>query len=319
MSCFFGRHGIKPILLTVTNMAHPLASRPPIRYHCAVSEHSIPEPGRQMSFYAALRFIQKKNNSLLCIGLDSDLAKIPKHLHQRENPILEFNKQIIAATKDVVCAYKLNLAFYEALGEIGWRTVKETLGAIPLDVVTIGDAKRGDIGNTAEMYARSLRDDFGFTSSTVNPYMGFDSVEPFIRNEKHGAFILALTSNPGAKDFEYLKVREKPLYEHVIAKVKKWNTKQNCGLVVGATRPKEMQRVRKLAPAMPLLIPGVGAQGGDLQAAVRYGCDKNGEMAVINSSRGIIYASGGEDFAEVALATALKLRDEMNTIREKCF
>ena len=226
----------------------------------------------------------------------------------------------------MVCAYKLNLAFYEALGEIGWRTVKETLAAIPPDAVTIGDAKRGDIGNTAEMYAKSLHDGFGFTSSTVNPYMGFDSVEPFIRSEEHGAFILALTSNPGAKDFEYLKVKPasknesgEPLYEHVIAKVKKWNTKQNCGLVIGATRPREMQRVRQLVPDMPLLIPGVGVQGGDLVAAVRYGCDRNGEMAVINSSRGIIYASAGENFADAARAAAMKLRDEMNVIREKSF
>jgi len=301
------------------NSAYPLAFRPPIRYHCAVSEHSIPEPGRPMSFYAALRSIQNKNNSLLCVGLDSDITKIPKHLHQLENPILEFNKRIIEATKDLVCAYKLNLAFYEALGEIGWRTVKETLGAIPSDIVTIGDAKRGDIGNTAEMYAKSLYGDFGFTSSTVNPYMGFDSVEPFIRDEQHGAFILALTSNAGAKDFQHRTSNNTPLYEHVIVKVKKWNTNSNCGLVVGATRSKEMQRVRKLVPNMPLLIPGIGAQGGDLVAAVRYGCDKNGEMAVVNSSRGIIYASGDEDFAEAAREAAVKLRDEMNVIREKYF
>jgi orotidine-5'-phosphate decarboxylase len=169
------------------------------------------------------------------------------------------------------------------------------------------------------MYAKSLYDDFGFTASTVNPYMGFDSVEPFIRDEKHGAFILALTSNVGAKDFEYLKSKEKPLYEHVIAKVKKWNVMNNCGLVVGATRPKEMQRIRKLVPNMPLLIPGVGAQGGDLVAAVRYGCDANGEMAIINSSRGIIYASSGEDFSDAARAAAMKLRDEMNAVRKKYF
>ncbi len=272
-----------------------------------------------MTFYQKLHSAQRHNNSLLCVGLDSDINKIPRHLHQSENAILEFNKRIIEATKDLVCAYKLNLAFYEALGEIGWRTVKETLAAIPTDVVTIGDAKRGDIGNSAEMYAKCLFDDFGFDAATVSPYMGFDSVEPFIRDEEHGAFILALTSNSGAKDFEYLKSRDRPLYEHVIAKVKKWNAKSNCGVVVGATRPKEMQRVRKLVPNMPLLIPGVGAQGGDLAAAVRYGCDKNGEMAVINSSRGIIYASGGEDFADAARATATKLRDEMNAIRRNKF
>lgn len=272
-----------------------------------------------MQFSSKLRQIQQASNSLLCIGLDSDLKKVPQHLLSATNPILEFNKRIIGATHDLVCAYKLNLAFYEALGETGWQTVKETLAAIPSGIVTIGDAKRGDIGNTAEMYAASLRDDFGFTASTVNPYMGFDAVEPFIRDEGHGAFILALTSNPGAKDFEYLNVRGKPVYEHVIAKAKKWNVRGNCGLVIGATRSRELKRVRTLVPDMPLLIPGVGAQGGDLQAAVRYGCDKNGEMAVINSSRGIIYASGGKDFAEAARTAAMKLRGEINAIRDRYF
>ncbi len=272
-----------------------------------------------MNFYSVLRSIQKKNNSLLCIGFDSDLNKIPKHLLGAENPILEFNKQIIEATKDLVCAYKLNLAFYEALGERGWQTIKQTLAAVPANVVTIGDAKRGDIGNTAEMYARSLRDDFGFTASTVNPYMGFDSVEPFIRDKEHGAFILTLTSNSGAKDFQHIKSKNRPLYEHVIAKVKKWNVHNNCGLVVGATRSRELKSIRTLTPDMPLLIPGIGAQGGDLTSAVRYGCDKAGEMAVINSSRGIIYASNAADFAQAARRNAQALRDEMNAIREKYF
>jgi orotidine-5'-phosphate decarboxylase len=272
-----------------------------------------------MNFSATLRSIQRRNNSLLCIGLDSDINKIPKHLRRFDNPVLEFNTRIIEATKDVACAYKLNLAFYEALGEIGWSTVKETLAAIPSDVITIGDAKRGDIGNTAEMYAKSLFVDFGFGAATVHPYMGFDSVEPFIRDEKHGAFVLALTSNPGAKDFEYLKSKDKPLFEHVIAKAKKWNTKNNCGLVVGATRPKELQRVRKLVPEMPLLIPGVGAQGGDLVSAVRYGCDRHGEMAIINSSRSIIYASDGEDFAQAARDAAMRLCSDIISVRKRYF
>lgn len=272
-----------------------------------------------MSFRERLRHIQQCSNALLCIGLDSDLNKIPKHLLRLDNPILEFNKCIIEATQDLVCAYKLNLAFYEALGEHGWRTVKETVAAIPSNIIAIGDAKRGDIGNTAEMYAKSLFDDFGFSAVTVNPFMGFDAVEPFMRDERRGVFILALTSNPGAKDFEYLKVKEKPLYEHVIGKVKKWNTKGNCGLVIGATRPKELHRVRTLVPDMPLLIPGVGAQGGDVKAAVRFGCDKNGGMAIINSSRGIIYASGGEDFADAARSVAKNLRDEMNAVRLNYF
>ncbi len=272
-----------------------------------------------MNFTARLCITQRRTDSLLCIGLDSDVERIPKHLLRVDNPVLEFNKRIIDATADLVCAYKLNLAFYEALGEIGWRTVKETLAAIPPSVVTIGDAKRGDIGNTATMYAKSLFDDLGFDAVTVNPYMGFDSVAPFIEDTKRGAFILALTSNPGAKDFEYLKVKEKPLYEHVIARVKKWNVKKNCGLVIGATRPKELARVRKLVPDMPLLIPGIGAQGGDVQAAVRVGCDKKGELAILTASRSIIYASSGEDFAEVARAAAMTLRDAINAIRKRHF
>jgi orotidine-5'-phosphate decarboxylase len=269
-----------------------------------------------MNFAERLRHSQQHSHSLLCIGLDPDTAKIPQHLLSCKDPVLEFTTRIVEATSDLVCAYKLNLAFYEALGERCWHTLKHTLAAIPADIITIGDAKRGDIGNTATMYAKSLFDELGFTAVTVNPYMGFDAVEPFLTDASRGVFVLALTSNPGAKDFEYLKVREKPLYEHVIAKVKKWNVKKNCGLVVGATRPKELQRVRMLVPDMPLLIPGVGAQGGDLKAAVRYGCDTNGEMAIINSSRGIIYASSGEDFADAARAAAMRLRDEMNVVRQ---
>ncbi|MER3524202.1 MAG: orotidine-5'-phosphate decarboxylase [Ignavibacteria bacterium] len=272
-----------------------------------------------MAFTSKLRSIQQRRATLLCIGLDPDLSKIPPHLQTLPQPILEFNRRIIEATHDLVCAYKLNLAFYEALGEVGWRTVKETLAAIPSDIITIGDAKRGDIGNTSVMYAKSLFDDFGFDAVTVNPYMGFDSVEPFIRDERRGAFILALTSNPGAKDFEYLNVKNKPLYEHVIAKTKRWNVKDNCGLVVGATRTTALKRIRSLAPEMPLLIPGVGAQGGDLTAAVRFGCDRNGELVLITSSRSVLYASRGTDFAAAARGAALDLRNDIARIREKYF
>lgn len=272
-----------------------------------------------MTFSEKLLQAQRAANSLLCVGLDPDLARIPQHLLRSSNPVLEFNRQLVEATKDLVCAYKLNLAFYEALGEVGWRTIKETLAAIPQHVITIADGKRGDIDNTAAVYARSLYDEFGFDASTVNPYMGFDSVEPFLRREDRGAFILALTSNPGAMDFEYLRVKGKPLYEHVVTKVKRWNVKNNCGLVVGATRPKELQRIRSLAPDMPMLIPGVGTQGGDLAAAVRYGCDSDGMLAIINSSRAIIYKSKDEDFAEAARSVALKLCHEINIARRKFF
>jgi orotidine-5'-phosphate decarboxylase len=169
------------------------------------------------------------------------------------------------------------------------------------------------------MYARALFEGYGFSSCTINPYMGGDSVQAFIKNRNQGAFVLAVTSNPGAKDFQYLKVRGKPLYECVIGRVKKWNTQENCGLVVGATRPRELKRIRSLVPDMPFLIPGVGAQGGDLHLAVRYGCDNKGEMAIINASRSIIYASQGEDFAEQARKAATAMREEMNHWREKYF
>jgi orotidine-5'-phosphate decarboxylase len=272
-----------------------------------------------MNFCQRVRSVQRKNRSLVCVGLDTDLNRIPPFLRTHENPIFEFNRRIIEATKDLVCAYKLNLAFYEALAENAWYTVHQTLAAIPEEIITIGDAKRGDIGNSSEMYAKHLIDDYEFTSTTVNPYMGFDSVAPFLKNPRQGAFILAVTSNPGAKDFQYLPVRGRPLYEHVVRKARKWNTGKNCGLVVGATRPAEIQRVRKLAPELPLLIPGVGAQGGDLKAAVRYGCDDKGYLAIINVSRSVIYASQREDFADAARSATLALRNEINTYRGEFF
>ena len=266
-------------------------------------------------FIRQLKEIQQTQNSLLCIGLDVDFNKIPEHLQSADNPVLEFNRQIIEATHDLVCAYKPNLAFYEAMGERGWTTLRETLKLIPKSVLTIGDGKRGDIGNTAERYAKSLFNDFGFDSVTVNPYMGFDSVEPFLKNSEKGVFLLALTSNPGSKDFQRLKIKGKPLYEKVVRTAKKWNTNQNIGLVVGATHPHELKTIRKIVPEMPLLIPGIGKQGGDLKSAVRDGCDKNGQLAIINASRSIIYASSGKDFAEMARAEARRMVEEMGTYR----
>lgn len=272
-----------------------------------------------MNFTERLRKAQKERNSLLCIGLDTDRSKLPRPLAEHSHPVDEFNRRIIDATHDLVCAYKINLAFYEVMGEQGWHTVQRTLSAIPEGIVTIGDAKRGDIGNTSTMYARALTQDFGFTATTVNPYMGFDSVKPFLADSERGAFILAVTSNPGARDFQYVKVAGRPLYERVIRKAKSWNTSRNVGLVVGATRPREMRRIRALVPGMPLLIPGIGAQGGDLKAAVRYGCDRQGELAVINASRSIIFASPGADFAAAARTAALRLRDEINRHRDTFF
>lgn len=272
-----------------------------------------------MTFLQKLRHIQRKNNSLLCIGLDTDVTKVPESLYAYSDPQYEFNRRIIDATKDLVCAYKLNIAFYESAGEHGWYTVHQTLARIPEEIVTIGDAKRGDIANSAEKQAHLLCGDWEFAATTVNPLMGKDSVEPFYRRRDQCAFILTLTSNPGAKDFQYLKVKGKPLYEEIVRKAKEWNTKKNIGLVVGATRPAELKRVRALAADMPILIPGVGAQKGDLEAAVRYGCDKNGELAIMNVGRSIVYASHNDDFASRARETAMKYRDMINGYREQYF
>jgi orotidine-5'-phosphate decarboxylase len=268
-----------------------------------------------MNFTQRLCAVQEERNTLLCIGLDPDLQKLPRAVRGLENPILEFNRRIIESTAEFVCAYKLNLAFYESAGERGAALLKNTLSLIPEAIITIGDAKRGDIGNSSEMYARALLDQDGFTATTVNPYLGFDSVEPFLRRADRGTFILSLTSNPGAKDFQYLKAGSRPLYEHVIRKVKRWNTRENCGLVVGATRPRELQQIRRLVPKLPLLIPGIGAQGGDLERAVRFGCNRSGLLAVITASRSILYASSNEDFAEAARLAAQALREQINLIR----
>jgi orotidine-5'-phosphate decarboxylase len=266
-------------------------------------------------FTDRLRGIQQAQLSLLCVGLDTDITKLPAGIPRTADGVLEFNKRIIATTHDLVCAYKLNLAFYEALGKEGWRVLDETRKAIPKSVIAIADGKRGDIGNSSELYARALVSELHFDASTVHPYMGRDSIEPFFRTPEHGVFILALTSNPGAKDLQYLKTGAKPLYEQVIARAKRWNGHNNIGLVAGATRPAQLKRIRSLAPSLPLLIPGVGAQGGDLKKAVQYGCDKHGLLAVINAGRNVIYASSGADFAEAARASATAMRDQMNQWR----
>jgi len=272
-----------------------------------------------MIFVDKLRAIQRTNNTLLCVGLDTDPAKLPKCLRTHKNPQYEFNRRIIAATKDLVCAYKINTAFYEAEGEHGWSVMRETRGALPSSSISIADAKRGDLGNSSERYARIFLEELKFDAVTINPYMGKDSVVPFLQSPEHCAFILALTSNRGARDFQRLKVGKKFLYEKVIETAMKWNGKKNIGFVAGATNPKELRSIRKQAPTVPLLIPGVGAQGGSVKAAVHYGCDINGEMAIINASRSILYASGGEDFAEAARTEAAKIRDEINFWREKFF
>jgi orotidine-5'-phosphate decarboxylase len=272
-----------------------------------------------MTFNEKLRSIQRKNNSLLCIGLDTDIQLIPKSLLRGTDPIIEFNHRIIEATRDLVCAYKLNLAFYEVLGERGWHIVHQTLARIPKNIITIGDGKRGDIGNSVERYAKLILEDYRFDAATVNPYMGEDSVAPFLERKERCAFILTVTSNKGAKDFQFLKVNGKPLYEKVVQKINQWNTRKNCGVIAGTTHPGVLKRLRELAPTLPFLLPGIGAQQGDLESAVRYGCDMRGELAIISSSRSILYASHDENFPDAARAAALTLRNRINHYREKYF
>ena len=272
-----------------------------------------------MTFREKLVAIQRKQHSLVCIGLDSDPQLLPTHLRNSAEGLVEFNRRIIESTQDLVCAYKPNLAFYEALGSPGWDILNQTLALIPRDIVTIGDGKRGDIGNTAEQYAKSLFKNLHFDAVTINAYLGHDAVEPFIQDPDRGAFILALTSNPGSKDFQRLKFGGRPLYERLVRSSVKWNSKGNIGLVVGATHPKELKMIRGIAPTMPILIPGIGKQGGDLKSSIRFGCDKNGELAIVSSSRAILYASVGMDFADAARRETIKLRDEIRKYQSKFF
>ncbi|HEY3876797.1 MAG TPA: orotidine-5'-phosphate decarboxylase [Candidatus Kapabacteria bacterium] len=256
-----------------------------------------------MTFLEKLLGAQKKSNSILCVGLDTDAKKLPDLLRHEANPVLAFNKAIIEATSDLACCYKLQLAYYEAYGERCYETVLRTLEYIPRHVLTIGDVKRGDIGATSQNYAYAYQEMFPFDAITINPLMGTDGIEPFLRREDRGVFFLGLTSNPGARDFEYLELTNgKKLYEEITDKVCEWNKpKQNAGLVVGATKPAELKALRQRAPELPFLIPGVGTQGGTMEE-VR---EANGDgIAVVNVSRGIIAASKGNDFAEAARKAA---------------
>jgi orotidine-5'-phosphate decarboxylase len=269
-----------------------------------------------MNFIEKLARASEKNKSLLCVGLDTDASLIPG-----KNGIFEFNKAIIDATADLVCAYKPNIAFYEAEGNAGLDALKKTRDYVPADIPVIVDAKRGDIGNTASAYARSLFDYFKFDATTASPYLGFDSLEPFINYRDRGVIILCRTSNKGAVDFQSLRCETesgpKMLYEVVAEKVNGWNVHGNLGLVVGATYPGELKVIRERYPEMPLLIPGVGTQGGELSQVVRYGADAKRQKTIINSSRQILYASRGADFATAARKTAQELRDRINDFLTK--
>lgn len=254
--------------------------------------------------------------SFLCIGLDVDLDKIPKHLLALEDPIFEFNKTIIDATHHFCVAYKPNTAFYEAYGIKGWQSLEKTIKYINEKhpkIFTIADAKRGDIGNTSTMYAKAFFKDLAFDSVTVAPYMGKDSVEPFLAFDDKHTIMLALTSNEGAFDFQTKKIDDKELYKHVLETSKSWKNAKNLMYVVGATKAEYFKEIRKIVPNSFLLVPGVGAQGGNLQDVCKYGLSENVGL-LINSSRGIIYASKEKDFAEVAAEKAKELQHQMETI-----
>ncbi len=258
----------------------------------------------------------KKKESFLCLGLDTDITKIPSHLLKEEDPVFEFNKQIIDATKDLCIAYKPNTAFYESRGAKGWRSLEKTSEYISKlgNLFSIADAKRGDIGNTSGMYAQSFFEQMSFDAVTVAPYMGHDSVSPFLNQNDKWVILLALTSNEGAKDFQfYSSANNKPLFQEIMEKAMTWASIEQLMFVVGATRADKLQELRKIAPDYFFLVPGVGAQGGSLQEVSKFGMNKDCGL-LVNSSRQILYAGNGPDFASQARDEADKLQKKMKSI-----
>ena len=255
----------------------------------------------------------KKKRSYLCIGLDTDPEKIPSHLQHADDPVFEFNKQIIDATHDHCIAYKPNIAFYEAQGPKGWESLQKTLDYIPKDVFTIADAKRGDIGNTSALYARTFFQYLNFDAITVAPYMGEDSVKPFLNYSGKWVIVLAHTSNPGSKDFQLIESKNtgKKLYEEVMIRTMEWGSAEQVMFVVGATQAERIASIRQLAQDHFFLVPGVGAQGGDLEAVSRFGMNKRCGL-LVNSARAILYASGDLDFAGRAGKEARKVQEQMD-------
>jgi len=262
-----------------------------------------------------LQRVQQTNRSMICLGLDLDPRKMPAEFGANLKGMFEYAKRIIEATSDQVCAYKPNMAFYESHGPEGLSLLKLIRERIPENIPVILDGKRNDIGNTAMQYAHALFDVFRADWITVNPYMGHDSLRPFIERKEKGVFVLCLTSNPGAKDFQLLPVDGRPLYQHVVEKVNYWNKDRNCGLVVGATHPDQLREIRDLAGDMPILIPGVGAQGGSLEESVLAGTDHFRKPALINVSRSVLYASEGPDFAQRARQELMTLNATVTRLR----
>ena len=260
----------------------------------------------------------KDKRSLLCIGLDTDIHKIPAHLKGSDDPVFEFNRRIIDATSDLCIAYKPNLAFYEALGPSGLTSLQKTVEYIPKDIFTIADAKRGDIGNTGELYAKAYFENYAFDAITVSPYMGEDSVRPFLKFRDKWVILLALTSNPGSRDFQLLPTPDHELYKEVINRSRQWAGPEQMMYVVGATRADHLKDIRELIPDHFLLIPGVGAQGGDLEEVVRNGMNKSIGL-IVNASRAILYASQETDFDRTARKKSLEIQQEMEKLLDKYF
>ena len=260
----------------------------------------------------------REKQSYLCVGLDTDISKIPKHLQQNKNAVVDFNKAIINATKDLCVSYKINTAFYEASGSRGWEAMEETVNYIPAEHLKIADAKRGDIGNTSTQYAKAFFETLKFDAITVAPYMGEDSIRPFLEYEDKWTIVLGLTSNKGAGDFEMLKLvtdseehlRSEFLYEHVLRTVSQWGSPSNCMFVTGATQATEFENIRGIIPDHFLLVPGVGFQGGSLADVSKYGMNKDFGL-LVNASRAVIYAGDGEDFAAEAREIAIQYQEEM--------
>ncbi len=268
-----------------------------------------------MKFLDYLDFAAEKNNSLLCVGLDIDFSRIPKEILDSEDPIFNFNRAIVDATCDLVCAYKPNIAFYEMYGIYGLESLMKTIEYVREKIPVILDAKRGDVRHTAMAYAKAVFDVYKADAVTVNPYMGYDTIKPFMEYQEKGVFILCLTSNVGYKDFQTAG-KEEPLYKLVAKHAKEWNLYKNLGLVVGATQAQDLKDIREITGDMPILIPGIGAQGGDVEDSVKFGTDKKGGRAIFNASRSVIYASSGRDFASAARQEAQRLRDKINQFRE---
>lgn len=270
-----------------------------------------------MSFFERLTAASSRSASLLCIGLDPDVARLPSSLRGTDDMVYTFCATLIEATSDLVCAFKPNIAFFEALGTTGLATLRQVIAAVPPDIPVILDAKRGDIDSTAVAYARAVFDELGAHAVTLNPYLGGDALKPFLDYTDRGCFVLCKTSNPSSANLQDLRLADgRPLYLEVARLARdNWNVHGNVGLVVGATHPSVTAEIRSLCPELPLLVPGVGAQGGDLTAAVQASVDAHGERSVINVSRSILYASSGADYVEAARREAMRLRDAINTAR----